>query len=178
MVIQCLGTGDYDEAVRFGQEALSIARTLRDRPIEVVATLVLGQTHVARGEFSAAATLLERNVVALEGDLRYERFGTPSITSATSGAWLADVLSQLGRFDEAIGHVEVAVQIAEAADHPFTLYRGLFDLGRAHLRPGDLPRATRVLERGPRPLPNVADRRRDNARRRGPRRRLRPRRPG
>jgi len=148
MVIQCLGTGDYDEAVRFGQEALSIARTLRDRPIEVVATLVLGQTHVARGEFSAAATLLERNVVALEGDLRYERFGTPSITSATSGAWLADVLSQLGRFDEAIGHVEVAVQIAEAADHPFTLYRGLFDLGRAHLRRGDLPRATRVLERG------------------------------
>jgi class 3 adenylate cyclase/tetratricopeptide (TPR) repeat protein len=148
MVIQCLGTGDYDEAVRFGQEALSIARTLGDRPIEVVATLVLGQTHVARGEFSAAATLLERNVVALEGDLRYERFGTPSITSATSGAWLADVLSQLGRFDEAIGHVEIAVQIAEAADHPFTLYRGLFDLGRAHLRRGDLPRATRVLERG------------------------------
>jgi tetratricopeptide (TPR) repeat protein len=58
------------------------------------------------------------------------------------------VLSQLGRFDEAIGHAEAAVQIAEAADHPFTLYRGLFDLGLAHLRRGDLPRATRVLERG------------------------------
>ncbi|HWN56197.1 MAG TPA: tetratricopeptide repeat protein [Methylomirabilota bacterium] len=57
------------------------------------------------------------------------------------------MLSQLGRFDEAIGHVEVAVQIAEAADHPFTLFQGLFDLGRAHLRRGDLPRATRVLER-------------------------------
>jgi tetratricopeptide (TPR) repeat protein len=40
------------------------------------------------------------------------------------------------------------VRIAEAADHPFTLFRGLFDLGRAHLRRGDLPRATRVLERG------------------------------
>ena len=37
MVIQCLDTGDYDEAVRFGQEALSIARTLGDRSIEVVA---------------------------------------------------------------------------------------------------------------------------------------------
>jgi len=58
------------------------------------------------------------------------------------------VLSQLGRFDEAIGHAEAAVQIAEAADHPWTLYNGLRDLGLAHLRRGDLPRATRVLERG------------------------------
>src|SRR6266511_2491139 len=49
--------------------------------------------------------------------------------------------------DEAIEHAEAAVQIAEAADHPFTLYAGLFELGLAHLRRGDLPRATRVLER-------------------------------
>ena len=147
MVIQCLITGDYDQAVRFGQEALSIGRTLGDRSIEVVATSFLGLTHAARGEFSEAATLLERNV-ALEGDLRYERFGTPAIQSALSGAYLADVLAQLGRFDEAIGQAEAAVRIAEAADHAFTLYHGLFALGLAHLRRGDLPRATRVLERG------------------------------
>ncbi len=146
MVIQCLITGDYDEAVRFGQEALSIARTLGDGPIEVVATSFLGMTHAVRGEFSAAATFLERNV-ALEDDLRHERFGAPAIQSALSGAWLADVLSQVGRFDEAIAHAEAAVQIAEEADHPFTLYIGLSDLGLAHFRRGDLPRATRVLER-------------------------------
>jgi class 3 adenylate cyclase/tetratricopeptide (TPR) repeat protein len=147
MVIQCLVAGDYDEAIRFGQEALTIAHTLGDRSIEVVATYFLGQTHVATGELSAAATLLERNV-ALEGDLRYERFGAAAIQSASSGAFLADVLSELGRFDEAIGHAEAAVRIAEAADHPFTLHLGLFDLGLAHLRRADLPRATRVLERG------------------------------
>src|SRR5207249_4046795 len=117
------------------------------RSIEVVATTFLGHTHAARGEFSDAATFLERNV-ALEGDLRYERFGAAAIQSAFSGANLAEVLSQLGRFDEAIGQAETAVQIAEAADHPFTLYLGLFNPGLAHLRRGDLPRATRVLERG------------------------------
>jgi class 3 adenylate cyclase/tetratricopeptide (TPR) repeat protein len=146
MVIQCLNTGDYDEAVRFGQEALSIARTLGDRSIEVVATSFMGMTHLARGEFSDAATFLERNV-ALEGDLRYERFGAPAIQSALARAHLADVLSQLGRFDEAIEHAEAAVRTAEAADHPFTLHLGLFHLGLAHLRRGDLPPATRALER-------------------------------
>ena len=142
MVTQCRITGDYGESVRFGQEALSIARTLGDRPIEVVATSLLGLTHIARGEFSAAAILLEPNV-ALEGDLRAERFWGAAIQSAASGAWLADTLSELGRFDEAIGHAEAAVQIAEAADHPYTLYIGLTSLGRIHLRRGDLPRAIR-----------------------------------
>jgi tetratricopeptide (TPR) repeat protein len=147
MAVQCYVTDDYAEATRFGEEALTIARTLGDRSIEVVATSFLGITHGARGEFSDAATLLERNV-ALKGDLRFERFGTIAIQSALSGAYLADVLSQLGRFDEAVGHAEDAVRIAEAADHPFTLFIGLFYCGHVHLRRGDLPRATRALEQG------------------------------
>src|SRR5207245_3706245 len=61
MVNQCVATGDYNEAVRFGQEALSIGRTLGDRSVEVVATSFLGWTHAARGDFSEAAPLLERN---------------------------------------------------------------------------------------------------------------------
>jgi class 3 adenylate cyclase/tetratricopeptide (TPR) repeat protein len=146
MVIQCLRAGHYDEAVRFGQEALSISQTLGDRSTEIVATSCLGMTHAARGEFNDAASLLERNI-ALEGELRYERFGTPGVQSALSGACLADVFSELGRSDEAIGHAEAAVQIAEAADHPFTLFDALFGLGLAHVRRGDLPRATRALER-------------------------------
>jgi tetratricopeptide (TPR) repeat protein len=139
-------TGDYNEAVRLGQGALSIARTLGDRSIEMVAMFSLGRTHAARGEFSDAASWFEQNA-ALEGDLRYERFGTTSIVSAVSGALLAGALCQLGRFEEAIGHAEVAVRIAEAADHPYTLYNGLFELGLAHVGRGDLTRATRALER-------------------------------
>jgi len=103
IVNQCLFTGDYDEAVRFGHEALSLARTLGDRSIEVVATSLLGGTHAARGEFSDVATLLERKV-ALEGDRRFERFGAPAILSAVSGARLADALSQLAGFDEPLVH--------------------------------------------------------------------------
>jgi len=145
-VIQCLDTGDYTKALELGPEALSIARSLGDRSIEVLATTFLGLTHAARGEFREAATLLERNV-ALDGELRYERFGAPAIQSALSGAYLANMLSQLGRFDEAIEQAEAAVRIAETADHPYTLHFGLIPLGLAYLRRGDPPRAIRVLER-------------------------------
>src|SRR5207249_4014084 len=93
MANQCLQTGDYDEAVRFGQEALSIARTLGDRSNEVFATSNLGMTHAARGEFSDAATISERNV-ALEGDLRSERFGTPYIQSAVPSTYSSNRLTQ------------------------------------------------------------------------------------
>src|SRR5262249_37458138 len=76
-----------------------------------------------------------------------EHFGTSLIPSAMCEFSLATVLAYRGRFDEAIGHGEAAVRIAEEADHPLTLFLGLFVLGGAHLDRGDFSRAARVLER-------------------------------
>src|SRR5262249_7868223 len=130
-----------------GQEALSLARALGERSTEVAATIFLSLAHNFRGDFNDAVTLLERNVVALEGDLRYGRFGTAFVQSAFSRSTLSDVLSQLGRFDDAIELGEAAARIAEEADHPLTLFPALMSLGLAHLRRGDLPRAAPLLER-------------------------------
>src|SRR5262245_9847545 len=58
MVTQRRATGDHDGAFKFGQEALTIARTLGDRSIEVVAMNTLGATHLLRGEYREAAKLL------------------------------------------------------------------------------------------------------------------------
>jgi class 3 adenylate cyclase/tetratricopeptide (TPR) repeat protein len=147
MVIERLSAGDYGEAARFGQEALSIARALGDLSLEILATPPFAMTHIARGRLDEAVASLERNI-ALEGEARYERFGMPGIISAVWEAWLAEALSQLGRFDEAIRHAEAAVQIAESANHPWTLNVGLFSRGLAHLRRGEVQRASRDLERG------------------------------
>src|SRR5262245_1177807 len=146
-VIQSLSTGDFDEAVRFGQEALDIGQALGDRSIEVIATSFLGMTRLARGELNEAVTLLERNT-RLEGDLRYERFGAPVVQSVLSASCLADVLSELGRFDEATRHAAGAVDVAEAVNLPYTQWWGVFGLGLVYLRRGDIPRAIRWLERG------------------------------
>jgi predicted ATPase/class 3 adenylate cyclase len=146
MVMQRNAAGDFDAALGFGQEALTIAQTLRDRPIEALATYFLGLTQLARGEFSDAACLFERNL-ALEGDLRYERFGALHNLSAMSEALFADALSERGRFDEAIKHARAAVRAAEATAHLNTVPNALLNLGRAHLRRGHLLLAIPVLER-------------------------------
>src|SRR5260370_38986005 len=136
---QCQAVGDYDEAVRFGQEALTIARAVGDRGREMVVTMAQGVTHIVRGELRDAAILLER-IIELGGDLRHERL------AARSRAHLADVLSQFRRLDEAIGHAETAVQIAEAAAPPATLYFTLLDLRRVHLRRAAPPNGTPLLD--------------------------------
>jgi predicted ATPase len=74
MANQCNAAGDYDRAVGFAQESLTIAQTLGNIAIAVASRTTLGLTHLAKGEFRDAATFLEPNV-ALEGDLRTERFG-------------------------------------------------------------------------------------------------------
>jgi hypothetical protein len=50
MVVPWRVIGDFDAALKFGQEALAIAWTLGDRSIEAVATNYLGETHLVRGE--------------------------------------------------------------------------------------------------------------------------------
>jgi tetratricopeptide (TPR) repeat protein len=146
MMWQRRAIGDYDAALKLGQEALAIARTLGDRSIAVTATWYLADTHNTHGEHSEAAKLLERNI-GLEGKLRAERFGTALILSAASEFTLALALAPLGRFDEAIGHGEAALRIAEENDHPFTLFIGLLHLGWVHMGRGDYLRAAQVLER-------------------------------
>jgi tetratricopeptide (TPR) repeat protein len=147
MTFQWRVTGDFNAAVKSGQEAIAIARTLGNRSIEVIATFYLGNTHTGRGEYSEAAKLHERNIRLLDGKLRSERFGTTVIQAAASEGELALVLAHLGRFDEAIGHGEAGLRIAEETDHPFTLFLGLLFLGQAQSVRGDFTHAARVFER-------------------------------
>src|SRR5258705_11415365 len=57
--------------------------------------------------------------------------------------WLAEV----GRFADAIAFGSEAVEIAETADHPYSLLNALVGLGFALVRKGDVDRAIPLLER-------------------------------
>ena len=64
-----------------------------------------------------------------------------------SRTWLVLCLSELGDFEEALRRAHEAVELAESADHPFSLTSAFAGLGRVHLRRGRLDEAIPALER-------------------------------
>jgi tetratricopeptide (TPR) repeat protein len=86
--------------------------------------------------------------VAPDGELSRARSvgGATSMGWGLAEAWHADALAQLGRFDEALVHATAAMQVGKEANHAWQEFRGMIDLGRTHLRRGDVPRAIETLE--------------------------------
>jgi len=136
-------TGEHLQAIEVGERAMTIAADTGDRELELEARYRTGQAYFAIGDFGKALELLSRCV---------ERGGhessQPSILfTSWAHSWLALTLSNLGRFEDARAHAQEALQIAEAAEHPFTLAEALAGLGSVSLAQGDLDQAVAALER-------------------------------
>jgi class 3 adenylate cyclase len=137
-------TGDLDGAMAAGQQALALAVELGESALQVEASLYLGQTYLAIGDFGRAAELLRRNVEAADGESR-----TPGTDMRIrSRAWLARLLGQRGAFAEGRHHGEEALRLAMLegrGDTPIIAHGCLGDLS---LVQGDLAHAIRVLDQG------------------------------
>jgi class 3 adenylate cyclase/DNA-binding winged helix-turn-helix (wHTH) protein/tetratricopeptide (TPR) repeat protein len=141
-------TGEPGRAVESGEHALALATALGDFTLQVMATFYLGAACSALGEYRRAVDYFSRNVVLLTGELLRERFGMTGLPAVMSRTWCVSCLADLGEFDEGIARGDEAVQLAEAAEHPFSLTQAYYALGTLFLRRGDLPKAIPVLERG------------------------------
>jgi class 3 adenylate cyclase/tetratricopeptide (TPR) repeat protein len=140
--------GAPERAVEYGERACTIAAALGDVGLQMSSTLSLGQAYVTMGHYRQAADCLSRTIDALHGDLRYQRLGAPAVRAVSSRAWLAWSLAELGEFAEGMAPGAEAIQMAEAARHPYSLIHACYGLGLLHLRRGDLVRAIPVLEQG------------------------------
>jgi len=90
---------------------------------------------------------LERNVVTLQGDLRYERSGTTGSVPVTSRAWLSYCHTERGAFTEALAIAEDGLRIAETVQSPFSQIEACYGVSLVYQRQGDVPRAIPGLER-------------------------------
>jgi tetratricopeptide (TPR) repeat protein len=88
------------------------------------------------------------NVVSLAGDRLQEHFGMTCLPSVLSRVYLSWSLAELGAFTEALTRGAEGVQIAEEADHPFSLIWAYAGMGQVYLQQGDFDRSIHVLERG------------------------------
>lgn len=141
-------TGDLTRAVDSGEQALALATELEDFALQIMATCFLGIAYSALGEYQRAADAFSSNVAALAGERGHERFGMTGLPAVISRTWLVSCLADLGAFDDGMVRGNEAVQMAEAAEHSFSLMQAYYALGTLFLQRGELCRVIPVLQRG------------------------------
>jgi tetratricopeptide (TPR) repeat protein len=142
-------TGQYQEGLQAGQHALELATRAENPARQRTACFVLGEIRHALGDYDQAIAHFVGNIEAesLDETLRWRQDG-PAIFSVVNRRWVAMSLAEVGRFTDAIALGTEAVEIAETADHPYSLINALVGLGFALVRKGDVDRAIPLLERG------------------------------
>ena len=109
--------GEFDSAVRFGERALAIARSLDDFPLEVLASFRLGQVHVFQGQYDRAIDVFSAMVPRLPDGLANEHFAMSTPPAVTCRAMAGYALAFHGRFDAARAMWTEAIRLAEANGH-------------------------------------------------------------
>jgi class 3 adenylate cyclase/tetratricopeptide (TPR) repeat protein len=113
--------GELDEAQAFGIRAVTIARTLGDLDLRVLATSFLAHTHYLRGDYEQVVELTTENLAALPADRVHEDFGTAAPASVYDRCQLVVSLAQLGRFAEAAEHEAEAMRLAEPTQNAYAV---------------------------------------------------------
>jgi len=140
-------THDSTEAREFAQRAKTIADDLGDFALQVAANFYLGQADFVAGDYRRAEHELRTNVLSLQREHSREAFGLAGLPVVMSGSYLAWALAERGEFKEGVAHGEIAVRMAEAADHAYTLVLACWRLASVYVLKGDFAPATRLLER-------------------------------
>jgi len=140
--------GDHVGVATSNQRALAIATSLGDFALEAAANFALGLAYHGLGDYHQATDHLNRNIVSLQGERAYGRFGTAGVTSVLSIMALAFCYAELGSFAEGIARGEEALRIATARDDNLSLMFADLAVGHLYLVQGKLDRAIPMLERG------------------------------
>ena len=139
-------TGNSEQAVAYGEQALAIAMELGDFSLQVLAYQRLGYACHAVGDHRRAIQLLRQNVISLQGELIRERFGSGSLPAGQSRGYMVWSLIELGEFAEAMTIAAEAVRIADEADTAHGQFIARHSAGLAYLYKGDFDRAIPLLE--------------------------------
>jgi tetratricopeptide (TPR) repeat protein len=107
----------------------------------------LGASYHMLGDFPRAIAILRDAVTLSAGEHLYARPGAATLPSVIARVWLALSEAETGSFAESLAMADEAMQIATAADHPFSLSFACWARGQVSLRRGDLERATSASPR-------------------------------
>lgn len=138
--------GELGPATDAGERAMAIAEELDDLPLRMVASGHIAAISAAKGDHHRASQILDAAVERLRGDLATETMGTTGVLGVFMRGYLACSLAELGEFGRAARCAEEAVEIAEGANHVYSLSFSYYSKGIVLALQGEVPQSITVLE--------------------------------
>ena len=138
---------DLSAALDLAERGLGLATHVAKDWLIADGRFVLGEVHWARGEYKTALELFRKNLAVVTDDVPRALAPRPVIVSVINRRWLAQCLTEIGSFREAIAVGREGLLIAEGKNHPFSLVNILLALGTTMLRLGRFDEAIDLLER-------------------------------
>jgi tetratricopeptide (TPR) repeat protein len=132
-------------AAALGEQALAAAERLDDARLQILANHHLGGIYLGLGAHRAAERVLRRNLALLDGPLATERLAV-GFPATLSRSWLAWVLAERGRFEEARSVGEEGLRLARSLDHGYSILQGSFGLANVHFLRGEWAQVIEIAE--------------------------------
>lgn len=140
--------GELGPASDAGERAMAIAEELDDLPLRMVASGHVAAIFAAGGDHHRASQILDAAVDRLRGDFATETMGTTGVLGVFMRGYLAHSLAELGEFERATRCAEEAVEIAEGANHVYSLSFSYYSRGVVLALQGEVSPSITVLEQG------------------------------
>jgi DNA-binding SARP family transcriptional activator len=148
LVYLLTSAGRYVEAIDSGQRALAIAEATADRALRVWASVGLGRSYFAVGDYRRGAELTQELAESMD-EAELDEHLRPAALHPSVGCrtWLALCLERLGSFDESLRWAEDAVRIADGLDSLQAQVWAWYTLGHVRLARGNAELSIPALER-------------------------------
>src|SRR6185503_3560786 len=143
-------TGRFAEARTLAEQALALGDKLQDVPRQSYAGQYFALACNALGDYRRASELLRVVTQSPQPERRTGALGMVAswdAQQATSLAWFARCLAELGEFDDGVAAGRRAVALADGLDSPYSLTAACIGLGHVCVVKGDVAAAGPVLER-------------------------------
>jgi tetratricopeptide (TPR) repeat protein len=137
--------GLLPESYRFGQDALAIARSLDDVPLQMQLNLQLGAACLWGGDYRLGERSLR---AAVEWFERRENVKSNSVrVRAAAHYYLTGVLAARGSFREGAVHGQEGIRLAESEDRPQGIVSAYLYAADLEIMRGNFSRSIPLLER-------------------------------
>lgn len=138
--------GDHEQAVACGQQTLTLSAVRQDIPLQIETLLRLGTAYHGLGQYAQALATFTQAREALARHPQQTFVGEVGIPAVLVQAYPLWSMAEVGAFAEGLAWGEAGLQLARAAEAPYSQALASCAVGALHVRQGNFATAIALLE--------------------------------